>query len=227
MINIMWSVLNRGMTCPTGRQVSAEAYTLVDKYNVLHNTLVPGADVIYSSCCSEQLLQAILNSSYKDRLNSLDVLNTYEYPLAFPRALSTMTVSTAPVTVTILKDGSAFKWVAAEFNIYVNPTASTASVTGLGKKKDYVYSITDNLTSKIPLDVGLYMRMTGPLPAVPFNVNVKCEVPFTRNLTEILIPVESVTWYNAEYKKAYSAEVNPAEKAAILTFNLYEGITNG
>jgi hypothetical protein len=226
MINIFWSVLNRSVTCSSGRQVSEEAYKSVDKYTTLHNLLVPPSDIIFSSCCAEQILQAVLNSSYKDRLMTLDTLNTYEFSLPFPMNIATTTVTTSPVSVTVLKDGNSFTWVSKEFNVAVDPTALTATVSGMGRVRNYSYSVTDNLSSKIPLDTGLYLRMAGPFPGSGFNINVRCEVPFTRQLTSILPAPELVAWYNAEYRRLYMAEVNPVEKIAILAFNLYEGIAN-
>lgn len=227
MINIFWSILNRGLTCSTGRQVSKEAYKQVDKYTTLHNLLVPPADIAYSSCSSEQILQTVLNSSYRSRLLALDTLNTYDFPLPFPMYTSTMAISTTPVTVTVLKDGITFPWVSREFNAQVYPSSNLVTVTGLGASKTYSYSMADNLSSKIPLDIGLYIRMSGTLPGSDFTINVKCEVPFNRNLNTLLPEASSVPWYNAEYRKLYIDEVNPAEKTAILAFNLYEGVTHG
>jgi hypothetical protein len=226
MINTFWSVLNRGVTCPTGRQVSLGIYSPVDKYSSLHNMLVPASDIAYSSCASEQILQAVLNSSYKDKLYALDPMNTYEHPLTFPMNTAMVALPSVAVGVSIIKESDSFNWISNIFNVQIHPGDSTASVSGLGGTKEYTYSVTNNLSSKIPLDTGLYVRMTGPIPESDFAIHVQCEIPFNRSIKNI-ISLESAIWYNAEYRKLYTQETNPVEKVAILAFNLYEGIING
>lgn len=230
MINKFWTYLNRGVTNEFGRKVTVGAYLANPAMAELHAKLVPKAELSYSCLCTEQLLQIVLSSSLASTLKSSDVLNTYGRGIDMsPNPFNSISSSYSGIEVFIL-DESTDGWIQGTFTVILNPTLMVARISSsLASVSTVEFTIADNMSSKIPLSKGFYLRFRGTLPSEPVTISVSSVRKFRRNPASILSGLEliRIPWINQEYAGIYRDSKIPLEKVAAATMNLYEGLNNG
>jgi len=225
-MNNFWTYLSRGTSSTAGRAIESSLYKEDSNLAELHAVLVPDRDTLYKVYCTEQLLQTVLTSSFKDELLSDDPTNTYEYPILTEVIEDTYTAvssySGVEVLITNEKSGSA-SWMQRNFTVAVEPASSYVSVTYEGITNIYELTMTDNLSNKLLLSDGIYLRIRGTLPASSFIIGVSYTNAFRRTLNNILNKVDtiSIPWYNETYRDAYRTTDFPVKKVATLAMNLY------
>jgi hypothetical protein len=229
-MNKFWTYLNRGATNEFGRGITEDIYHANADMKDLHNLLVPVSELSYSCLCTEQILQAVLNSSFKGQLESSDTLNTYSRSIpASPPTTYSITQSYPGIDIYLL-DEYADKWAKATFAISLNSTLSKASISStLGPATVIDFSITDSMSSKIPLSKGFYLRFRGTLPAEPVNISTTATMEFRRNLTSVLADLDKtpIVWVDKACRDIFKGSKIPLERVAAAAMNLYTGLNHG
>ena len=230
MINKFWTLLNRGETCADGRAVTPNTYTYDDKYKELHQFMVPVGEIKYSSYCTEQLLQTITESIYKNELLADDILNTYAVDILSMGDDSYEVIHSTDMQMYVLNESDDDPvWLDKSFSVDIDPTALTATVASSGQGTVvYTFVMTDNLSDKILLSNKLYLPMQGTLPASSFVIGIDYHQKFIRSVTGILSSLENIEipWGNETYKANYFDDSFPINKLATVSMNLY-GLLNG
>lgn len=230
MLNNFFTLMNRGVE---------NDYRTIEDYlpkengdlEELHSILVPPADATYTSLCTEQLLHYIRESTYADRLEELDPLNTYDTPVMVLRDNSYTVLNNTDMNALVLNENTGeSRWCEKSFSITIDPLVMQATVNAIGiSSAIYSFAMTDNLSNKILLADKIYLRLQGTLPTSSFVLSVQYSQKFIRDVNTMLSSLEniSIPWYSADYTTAYLNNKSTLEKVAILTMNLYEKIRDG
>jgi hypothetical protein len=226
-MNKIWSVLSRGVVDSTYGRRTADVSTPSQYFSkTIHDILVPSTERGFSCLCTEQILQAILASSLRDMALSTDTENTYEYPVDFPVAFqSSVTGSPSGVGIHILDESRKGRpWTTKSFSLAVDPVALTVAVRSGSKTRVLDYSFSDNLSSKMYLDPGLVLRMSGSLPVTPFTFFISCISPFRRTIVDLAASLSElyIPWAKEDYQNIYESTKNPVEKIAAAAMAVYE-----
>jgi len=231
MINNFFTLLNRGVLNEYGRQIERNTYKAVTLAQELHNTIAPVSDDKYSSLCTEQLLQHVLESPYLSRLDQLDPLNTYDRPVMVLSDDTYTLINTSDMVATVLNESiSEPRWCAKAFTVSIDVTQQLAKVSSSGTPTTtYNFEMTNNLSDKILLADNIYLRLQGTLPITDFIVSVNYSQKFVRDVIKLVATVSKlkIPWYNADYNVAYQQSLSDLDKVSILTMNLYEILYHG
>jgi len=224
-INQAWSLLSRRVQEDSGRRVTVGKFQEDVRGEFLHTLLVPAPDAVFSARCTEQLIQAVLESSLRGSLLEQDPLNTYAYPVLYMSDNSYSVSNPSSLTVTILNENyGPAEWGKRNFSIKILSSLMRAEISSPGLPTTIEsFTITDRLSSKIELYDKLFLRLFGTLPSGDFMLSAVYNQKFNRSLSDILSDVSNVTipWKEESLASLYRNTHSPVEKTAALTMNIY------
>jgi hypothetical protein len=233
MINNFYTLLSRDKQDDQGRITDlGGVFKQPQNTQELHTVLVPNTDTLFSALCTEQLLQVVLESDYRDSLLELDPNNTYAYPiLSLSDDYYSVIGNTYNTEIVVLNENlSDSAWGKKSFSVVIDPTAMEVQVASLGlPTKTYELSMTNNLSNKIRLANDVYMRIKGTLPTIDYTISIQYTQKFNRDINNILTELETINipWKLAEYTEVYMTAKDPFKKLSAVTMNLYEILKDG
>jgi len=166
MLNVAWSVLARGQLSGLAqcRRVTPAAYKADTAWTAVLNTLAPDYRTAAGCFRIEQLVRLVLRSRQRERLLALDPVNTYEkVELIFPEPGF---AHTCPLPLFFADNNR--QDVAFAYSCELLPLAlQWTTPEGFTQ-----YTVTDGLTSSLPLSYGKTLKLRGPFvePVYRFDV---------------------------------------------------------
>ena len=224
ILNSFWTLLARGATRVAWRK-SGQAYASEFFSDSRHEIIAPSVEQEYSLACAEQILQVVLASKLSARVLAGDVLNTYTEPVAFPTESVIITSVGGDVMIAnVVDEGCLGPWSVGHFELVIDPGAMTAAVKSALGTSSYTFTMTDGLSDKIPLAGSSYLRLSGTLPGVLFNVTVDQMRPFHRPLLDVLDALGSgKPWNKPELRSVFEDSFDPVDKIAAVAVDMCEG----
>jgi len=224
-VNIIWSILMQGVSYDPvliSRKTSPEVYLDSTEYKRVLDTLVPYSDQFLTSFRTEQLINLLSKSTLAARASAYDPISTYskstlEFPEAgdFHSALPTgvrMQFYTADTA--LLTQGQVL------YKCTVDPGAGTfTSRTGTS-----TFTVTNNITSLITIDIGFRIRLKGDLGASPFDVDIWYVADPTTNWSQLLQNLQAMehVWTDEDLRDIYINDPFWLNKIAAVTMSAVE-----
>jgi len=216
-MNRIYSILVRGdYKNSTHYQRNVDTTVGYSGLDAVADRLVPeGTDNSFYNYQAEQLVQICRKSRLKATLSTIDPLNTYEHtfgvitPSTFIGALPT------GVFIDLLEPDVRHAWAQQSLAITFNP-GGVITVNGLPTE----FTVTDNITSVVPLADGLSMKMRGTLPGSNFSTIITVGRQPLRDLPTLITSLKTLeTVWLARYREyQHSLDVNDWLAAYILNY---------
>lgn len=222
MLNVTWSVLMRGQPngLPQCRRVTPGAYKADIAWTRALNTLAPGYQTLSGLFRIEQLVQLVLKSSLRERLLAFDPVNTYEKAaLAWPVP---GLAHNCPLPLFFNDSGRtdvAFAYTCTLLPGTLQWSTPEAAVT---------YTVTDGLTSFLPLSYDKVLRLRGPFIAPVYQFDVSYTPKLTMDWALLLAQLQAcaIPWRDSELRAIWQDDFSWAEKLAAATQEIVEANAN-
>jgi hypothetical protein len=222
MLNISWSVLVRG--CPNGlaqcRRTTPVAFKEDPAWKAVLDTLVPDYQTVAGFFQVEQLLRLVLGSRQRERLLAFDPINTYEKAtLTFPEPGF---AHTCPLPLFFTDRGRRDKAFA------YSCTLVPGSLQWSTPAQTVNYTVTDGLTSFLPLSYEKEIRLRGPFPEPLYQFDVAYTPVLVLELDELMGRLQALTipWQDTELARVWREDFSWTEQMAALVMAVIEANAN-
>ena len=230
-MNFVWTALNKGtepdLSLYFSRKTDPDSYKKdEDFYNML-DSIIGSTDTEYINYMIERFTQMSFNSPIKDKFETLDPSNTYDYLFSVEEEV-VVVQDNLPMNVNVFLDKTAdVSWINKIVHCYVNVSTQTLTVVGDATVHDL--NMADNLSALITVEEGVTLRLQGALAAANFSftLNIVNLPPF--NINEIVTSMQSIavpTWVSAEIRE-YWMYGSAVEKASAFVYNMVSNLKNG
>jgi hypothetical protein len=222
MLNIAWSVLVRGRpnSLAQCRRVTPAVYKEDAAWLSVLNTLAPDYRTVAGFFRIEQLVQLVLRSRLRERLLAFDPVNTYEKAtLTFPPPGF---AHNCPLPLTFLDRGS--PEVSFAYTCLLIPSMLQWSTP----EGETTYTVTEGLTSALPLSYDKALRLRGPFGEVEYRFDVaytpRLEVDWTALKTNL--QARPIPWQDAALEAIWRDDFSWVEQLAAVIQAVIEANAN-
>ena len=222
MLNIAWSVLVRGQATGLAqcRRVTPTAYKADPAWSAVLDTLVPDYRAVTGLFRVEQLVQLVLRSSLRERLLAYDPINTYEKALiAYP---SPGLAHTCPLP--LFFTDSSRRDVSFAYSCMLSPLR----LTWLTPDGVVAYTVTDGLTSHLPLSYDKTIRLRGPFPLAVYQLDVAYTPKLEMDWQALLVQLKTcvIPWQDNDLRAIWQGDFSWVEQLAAVVQEVVEANGN-
>jgi len=219
VVNMIWSVLAKGRPISDsrfGRGITVDAYAGVEDPAL--PVLVPYTDELLRAYHIEEVTGLVLRSMVREQALAVDPVNTYEKTVLRwpPAAVQTQNLVSGMQThftedVDILRQNGNGMF---HFDCIVDPSGTFRSVYGVCS-----FTITNGLSTPIPILPGLTLQLFGVWPVIPFTFQVFVVLPVVVDWSGIMARLETlrISWSDPALKSIWTSDpVWPNRMAAMV-----------
>lgn len=217
-LNIYWTVLAQG-TVPNMsyvRRISPVWYAPKPEWLAVAEALIITSDDVKKYFQIEQLVQLVLHSNQRGRLMSFDSLNSYEKTaLQFP-AEGFGTNCVLPVFFQNTGENDISFDMDCTLNTIAQQFTTPAGV--------FPYTVSNNLSSPLPLAPGKTMRVQGPFPVATYQFRAAFVASLRVDWPVLLarLMLLKLPWSDNGLRDIWAADPSWVQRLAALIVNLVE-----